>query len=119
MTVAPPDRQPGDEVVEDEVVQDDDPGAPPQGLDDPAVRLGVVADVVETDVASARSALAAAARDGDLEPTAQRGQQQLRVVGDAGPLRRHGREVGDLHASSLSMQRSHVTCSAIALPARP
>ena len=38
---------PGDEVVEDEVVQDDDARAPAQRLDDPAVRVRVVADVVE------------------------------------------------------------------------
>ena len=48
VTVAPPDRQTGDEVMEDEVVEHDDAGPPPQRLDDPAVRIRVVADVVET-----------------------------------------------------------------------
>ena len=44
------DRQSGDEVMEDEVVEDDHPGPAPQGVHDPAVRLRVVADVVERDV---------------------------------------------------------------------
>jgi len=50
VAVAPADRQPGDEVVEDEVVQDDDAGTSPERLDDPAVRVRVVADVVEREV---------------------------------------------------------------------
>ena len=50
VTVLSPDRQPRDEVVENELVHDDDAGPRPQRLDDPAVRLGVVADVVEADI---------------------------------------------------------------------
>ena len=50
MPVLAADRDPGDEVVDDEVVQDDDAGPPPQRVDDPAVRVRVVADVVERDV---------------------------------------------------------------------
>ena len=45
--VAARKRDPGDEVVEDEVVQDDDAGPAAKRVDDPAVRIGVVADVVE------------------------------------------------------------------------
>jgi hypothetical protein len=37
-------------VVEHEVVEYDDARPPPQRLDDPAVRVRVVADVVEADV---------------------------------------------------------------------
>ena len=51
--VAAADRQPGDEVMEDEVVQDDDAGPLAQRVDDPAVRVRVVADVVERDVGAA------------------------------------------------------------------
>ena len=51
--VAAADRHPGDEVVEDEVVEDDDAGSAAQRVDDPAVRVRVVADVVERDVAPA------------------------------------------------------------------
>ena len=47
--VAPADRHPGDEVVEHEVVEHDDAGRASQGVDDPAVRVRVVADVVERD----------------------------------------------------------------------
>ena len=49
--VAPREREPGDEVMEDELVQADDARPAPERLDDPAVRLRVVADVVERDVA--------------------------------------------------------------------
>ena len=62
------DCQPGHEMVEDEVVQHDDPGTPPQRFDDPAVRLGVVADVVERNVAGAGTR-PAAADDLDVDET--------------------------------------------------
>ena len=50
VTVPAPDRHPGNEMVEDEIVQDDDSRSPSQGVDDPRVRVGVVPDVVEGDV---------------------------------------------------------------------
>ena len=40
--IAATDRQAGDEVMQDEVVQDDDAGRPTQRLDDPAVRVGLL-----------------------------------------------------------------------------
>ena len=46
------ERQARDEVVEHEVVEDDDARTPAQPFEDPAVHLGVVADVVERDVAA-------------------------------------------------------------------
>ena len=55
MAVAAADRQPRDQVVEDEVVQDDDAWPLAQRIDDPAVRVGVVADVVEGEVAARRA----------------------------------------------------------------
>ena len=51
--VAAADREAGDEVVEDEVVQHDDAGRAPQRLDDPAVGVRVVADVVDAEVRAA------------------------------------------------------------------
>ena len=48
--VAAADRDPGDQVVQHVLVQHDDAGALVQRVDDPAVRVGVVADVVERDV---------------------------------------------------------------------
>ena len=48
------DGHPGDEVVQNDVVQDDDARTLAERLDDPAVRVRVVADVVERDVAAAR-----------------------------------------------------------------
>ena len=80
--VPAPDRKPGDQVVQYEVVQDDDPAAPPQRGDDPAVGVGVVADVVERDVGAPRRPPPAAADDVDLETPLQLGQEQRAVVGD-------------------------------------
>ena len=54
VAVAAADREPGDEMVEHEVVQHDEPGRAPQRLDDPAVRLGIVADVVDAELGPAR-----------------------------------------------------------------
>ena len=50
VSVAAADREAGDEVVEDEVVQHDDAGSAAQRLDDPAVRLRIVADVVDAEI---------------------------------------------------------------------
>ncbi len=69
--VAPADGHARDEVVEDEVVEDDDAWLPAQRVDDPRVRVRVVADVVERDVGAARRTLAAAADDVDVEPLAR------------------------------------------------
>ena len=52
-----PSVSPGDEMVEDELVQNDEPAAPPERIDDPAVRVRVVSDVVEGDVGAARRLL--------------------------------------------------------------
>ena len=119
VAVAASDRQPGDEVVEHEVVQDDDTGPAAQRVDDPAVRVGVVADVVEREVGAARRPRAPAPDDLDVEALAQRGQEERGVVGDARALRRHRAEVGDLHASRRSMQPSQVTRAASSCPAAP
>jgi hypothetical protein len=48
--IATPDRQPGHEVVKDEVVHDDDPPVALNRVDDPTVRLRVVSDVIESQV---------------------------------------------------------------------
>ena len=80
VAVAAADRQPRDEMVQDEVVQDDDAGltagAAPERVDDPAVRVRVVADVVEREVGAAHRALAPAPHDLDVDPLPQRRQQQ-------------------------------------------
>ena len=118
--VAAGERQSGDEVVEHELVQDDDAGPRRERLRDPAVGLRVVADVVEREVRGGKAAEAPpAARRHDLDPLRELGQEQRAVVGHARPRRRQRRVVGDLHASSLSIALSQVTCSASALPARP
>ena len=116
--VAAPDGDPGDQVVEDELVQDHDAGALAQGVDDPAVRLRVVADVVERDV-RVRRPLPRLRDHHLLEPLPERGQEQLRVVGDPGVGRRQRRVVGDPHESRASMHASQVIFSATALPASP
>jgi hypothetical protein len=79
-TVAASDGRAGDEVMKHVLVQDDDPGAALQRVEDPAVRVRVVADVVERDVGLRRAL--AGLRDDDLEPLAQCGQEQIRVVRD-------------------------------------
>ncbi len=119
VAVAAADREAGDEVVEDEVVQHDDAGRAPQRVDDPAVGVRVVADVVDAEVGAARRLLAAAAGDDDVAPRLQRRQEERGVVGDARALGRHRAEERDLHERSLPIARSQVTCAAIALPARP
>ncbi len=85
--VATADRHPGDQVVQDELVQHDDAGPLAESVDDPGVRVGVVADVVEADVGM-RRALAGLGDDDLLEPLAQRRQEQRRVVGDPRSRRR-------------------------------
>ena len=76
MAVAAPDREPGDEMMKHEVVQHDESRGAAQRLDDPAVRLGVVADVVDAEVGPARRLLRAARDDDDVAPLPQRGQQE-------------------------------------------
>ena len=58
VAVAPPDRDARDEMVEHEVVEDDEPRRPAKSVEDPAVRVGVVAYVVNGEVDTARRALA-------------------------------------------------------------
>ena len=83
--------------MQDELVQDDDPGAPTECIDDPAVGVRIVADVVERDVG--RRITPSRHRNDDLlDPLAQCGEKQRRVVGDPRPRRRERRVVGDLHA---------------------
>ena len=60
----------GDRIL---VVEDDDTRLPTQGVDDPAVGLGVVANVKEGDVGPARSFPAATLYDRDVESLAERG----------------------------------------------
>ena len=120
LRIAAPERHPRDEVVEDEIVQDDHPGSLPERVHDPGVRLGVVADVVEADVRSARRLLRSSADDGDVQSLLERREQQRAVVGDSRALRGQRGEVRDpQEASSRSTTASHVTRSAVCLPARP
>ena len=65
-------RHTGDEVVEDEIVQDDYAGPAAESLDDPAVRLGVVADVVERDVGTPAAPTRPTPNDVDVDPLRQR-----------------------------------------------
>ncbi len=117
--VATPDGHPRDEVVQDEVVENDHTGLLAQRVDDPRVRVGVVPDVVEGDVGSARCSLLPPSHDGHVDSLAQRRQQERAVVGDPRLLGRHGAEVREPHPRSLPIARSQVTSVAIAFPARP
>jgi len=110
------DRQAGDEMVQNEVVQDDDARAAAQRLHDPAVRLGIVADVIERDVRRDRPR-PATADDLDIDEPAERRQQERGVIGDARPLRRERRVERDLHWSRRAIVSSQETRRAISLPA--
>jgi hypothetical protein len=68
VTVATTDGHARDEVVQDEVVEHDDAWPTPQRVDDPRVRIRVVADVVQADIRAARRALATAPNDLDVDP---------------------------------------------------
>ena len=109
----------GHEVMEHEVVEDDDTRRATQRVDDPPVRVWVVADVVEGDVRPARRPLRPPLHDVDVDVRTERGQQERAVVRDPRPLGRHRAEVRDPHERSLSMQRSQVTPWASSFPARP
>ena len=119
VAVATADRHPGDEVVEDEVVQDDEARRTSERVDDPPVCVRVVADVVDAEVDAARRPPAPSLHDDDVAALAERREQQRRVVGDPRAFGRHRAEQRHPHASSLAIARSHVTCSAISFPARP
>jgi len=54
VTVAPPDRHPRDEVMEDEVVEDDGAGRPSQRVEDPAVCVRIVANMVNSELNTSR-----------------------------------------------------------------
>ena len=97
VTVAAADREACNEVVQDEVVQHDEARRPSQRVHDPAVRVRIVAYVVDAEICAARRTLAAAPHHLDLDALLQRGDEQRGVVGDARLLRRHRAEVGDLH----------------------
>ena len=117
--VAAADGHAGDEVVQDEVVEHDEPRRPPERVEDPTVRVGVVADVVDGEIGAARRSLRAALHDLDRDVLPERREQQRRVVRDPRGLRGHRREVRDLHESSLAIARSQVTSPASAFPAAP
>ncbi len=74
-TVLAAQRQSRDEVMQDEVVQDDDARTTTQRIHDPAMRLRIVAHVVERDV-GCNGTRPAAADDLDVHEPLERGQQK-------------------------------------------
>ena len=89
VAVPPTDGDAGDEVMQDEVVQDDCAGLSPHGVQDPAVGVGVVADVVNGEIGTARRTLRPSLHHVHVETLAERRQEERGVVGDAGRLGRH------------------------------
>src|SRR5438094_3732325 len=118
VAVLPADRQPCDEVVEDEVVEDHHARPSFQSVDDPAVCFRIIADVVERNVGR-NGPRASASHEDDLHELAQRGQKQHRVVGYPGPFWRQRRVIGNPHASRRAIVSSQDTRRAISFPARP
>jgi hypothetical protein len=98
VAVAAADRHAGDEMVEDEVVEHDEAGRPPEGVEDPAMGIRVVADMVNGEVDTAWRPLRPALDDRDIDMPSKRRQQQRGVVRDPRRLGRHRREVRDPHA---------------------
>jgi hypothetical protein len=76
-------------VMEHEIVQHDHSRPSSQRIDDPAVRLWIVADVVERNVGGDRSR-ASTAHDRDLDEIRERGHEQRGIVGYPRPFRRQG-----------------------------
>ena len=70
------DGQAGDEMVEHELVQHDDARPPPQRVDDPAVGVRVVADVVERDVGIRHRPGAPRPHDLDLDEPLERREKE-------------------------------------------
>jgi hypothetical protein len=75
--VAASEREPGDELVEGDLVQHDETGAAAKRGVDPAVRLRVVAQVVQVDV---RPWPSSKRPDGDDVCTPAKGRQEKRAV---------------------------------------
>src|SRR3954447_11117340 len=119
LAVAAAERDAGDQVMEDEVVEHDDSRGTPQRVEDPAVCIGIVSNMVNDEVDAPRRALRTVFHGHDLTAFLQRREQQRRVVRDSRAVGRHRAEERHLHESSLPMARSHVTSAAIAFPARP
>ena len=82
------DGEARDEMMDDEVVQHDDAGTPAKRVDDPPVRIGIVAYVVERDVGVGDGTRATGAHHLDLDEPFERRKQQRRIVGDARRRRR-------------------------------
>ncbi len=72
--VAPPDRDPGDQVVQDVLMQHDETATLTERIDDPAVSVRVVADVVERDVGRGRAF--AGLSEHNVDALAERRQQE-------------------------------------------
>ena len=97
------------------------PGRAAQRLDDPAVRVGVVADVVERDVGAARRVRCRGRATSTSTRSLERRQQQRAVVGDAASARAAAaRSTRPSRASSRSIARvPGDRARRRALPARP
>ena len=65
------DRQTRDQVMQDEVVEDDDTRSAPERLENPAVSIRIVANMVDREIGSSRRLLRPSFDDGDLDPLAE------------------------------------------------
>src|SRR5215211_7499326 len=110
-------------MMQNELVQDDHGGNPVRvaahEVEDPAVGIRVVANMVDSDVDSAWQPPGSPAHGLDVCPPLERRQQQAAVVGDPRTLGRKRRDVGDVHERSAPTTESQVSRSARPLPAWP
>src|SRR5262249_49501389 len=119
------ERHTGNEVVQNEIVQNDDAGTTAESLDNPSVRRRVVANVVEIDVrfpvkpARALKPTRTASDDVDVDSPRQCRQEQGAVIRDTRPIGRKGRVIGDPHANKRSIAALQVSRWATRCPARP
>src|SRR5436190_12409431 len=78
------DREAGDQVVQDEVVENDEARLPPESVNDPPVGAGVVSDVVDADVDPPRPR-PPPLRDANVKSAVERRQQERAVISDPRP----------------------------------
>jgi hypothetical protein len=94
LRIAASEHERGKELVKRDLVQHDDSGPPVQRLQDPAVSVRIVSEVIE---ANGRAVGVAAPPNDPYVYSPPESREQLgAVIRDTGTLRRKGREVGDL-----------------------
>jgi hypothetical protein len=83
MAILASDRETGDEMMQHELMQDDDARTATESIDDPTVRIGVVANVVDGDIGVGDWARATRPNGLDVDELLELRKEQCGVVRDA------------------------------------